>query len=48
MVLAEQNANWALKLADRGMVVEVGRVKFEGPSTELRDNAEIRRAYLGA
>jgi branched-chain amino acid transport system ATP-binding protein len=48
VVLAEQNANWALKLADRGIAVEVGRVKFEGPSSELRDNAEIRRAYLGA
>jgi branched-chain amino acid transport system ATP-binding protein len=48
VVLAEQNANWALKLANRGVAVEIGRVKFEGASAELRDNAEIRRAYLGA
>jgi branched-chain amino acid transport system ATP-binding protein len=48
VVLAEQNANWALKLANRGIAVEIGRVKFEGASAELRDNAEIRRAYLGA
>jgi len=48
VVLAEQNANWALKLANRGVAVEIGRVKFEGPSNELRDNPEIRRAYLGA
>ncbi|WP_415021256.1 ABC transporter ATP-binding protein [Bradyrhizobium sp.] len=48
VVLAEQNANWALRLADRGIAVEIGRVKFEGTSTELRDNVEIRRAYLGA
>jgi branched-chain amino acid transport system ATP-binding protein len=48
VVLAEQNANWALKLADRGIAVEIGRVKFEGASRELRDNADIRRAYLGA
>ncbi|WJR79157.1 ABC transporter ATP-binding protein [Bradyrhizobium sp. NP1] len=48
VVLAEQNANWALKLADRGLAIEVGRVRFEGASRELRDNAEIRRAFLGA
>jgi len=48
VVLAEQNANWALKLASRGIAVETGRVKFEGPSAELRDNTEIKRAYLGA
>jgi branched-chain amino acid transport system ATP-binding protein len=48
VILAEQNANWALKLADRGIAVEVGRVKFEGGSQTLRDNPEIKRAYLGA
>jgi branched-chain amino acid transport system ATP-binding protein len=48
VVLAEQNANWALKLANRGIAVEIGRVKFEGTSAQLRDNVEIRRAYLGA
>jgi branched-chain amino acid transport system ATP-binding protein len=48
VVLAEQNSNWALKLATRGIAVEIGRVKFEGASADLRDNAEIRRAYLGA
>lgn len=48
VLLAEQNANWALRLASRGLAVEVGRVKFAGASAELRNNDDIRRAYLGA
>jgi branched-chain amino acid transport system ATP-binding protein len=48
VVLAEQNAQWALKIATRGIAVEVGSVKLMGASEDLRRNAEIRRAYLGA
>jgi len=43
----EQNAKAALKLADRGYVLETGKVILEGPADELRENAEVKRAYLG-
>jgi len=48
VVLAEQNSVWALRLASRGLVLEVGRVKLEGSAEELRANDYVRRAYLGA
>ncbi len=47
ILLVEQNAKAALKLADRGYVLETGRVILEGPADELMENAEVRRAYLG-
>jgi len=47
ILLVEQNAKAALKLADRGYVLETGKVILEGPSDELMENAEVRRAYLG-
>ena len=47
VILAEQNSTWALKLARRGMVLEVGRVKLEGLAADLRADDNIRRAYLG-
>lgn len=43
----EQNAKAALKLADRGYVLETGKVILEGPADELMENAEVKRAYLG-
>jgi len=47
ILLVEQNAKAALKLADRGYVLETGKVILEGPADELMANAEVKRAYLG-
>jgi branched-chain amino acid transport system ATP-binding protein len=47
VILAEQNALWAMALARRTAVIDVGRIQLEGPSEVLRDNEEVRRAYLG-
>ncbi|KAB0669829.1 ABC transporter ATP-binding protein [Oryzomonas sagensis] len=47
ILLVEQNAKAALKLADRGYVLETGKIILEGPSAELLENAEVKRAYLG-
>lgn len=47
ILLVEQNAKAALKLADRGYVLETGKIILEGPSSELMENAEVKRAYLG-
>jgi branched-chain amino acid transport system ATP-binding protein len=48
VILAEQNSTWALKLARRGLVLEVGRVQLEGLAEDLRADDHVRRAYLGA
>lgn len=47
VLLVEQNAKAALKIAHRAYVVETGRVILEGPSRELSENEEVKRAYLG-
>jgi branched-chain amino acid transport system ATP-binding protein len=47
ILLVEQNANQALAVADRGYVMETGRIVLEGKSKDLRDNEEIQMAYLG-
>jgi len=47
ILLVEQNANQALDVADRGYVLETGRIVLEGESSWLRDNEEVQRAYLG-
>lgn len=46
--LVEQNANQALKLADRGYVLENGRVVLEDTGAALLANEAVRAAYLGA
>ncbi len=48
MLLVEQNANQALKVADRAYVLERGRVRVHGRAGELLANEEVRRAYLGS
>lgn len=45
--LVEQNANQALRLADRGYVLVNGSVRMEGTGMELLNNPQVRRAYLG-
>jgi branched-chain amino acid transport system ATP-binding protein len=47
VLLVEQNAKVALKVADRGYVLETGKVILEGISSELLENKEVQRAYLG-
>ena len=48
VVLVEQNAELALRLADYAYVLETGAVTLEGPAIELHQNDHVRRAYLGA
>jgi branched-chain amino acid transport system ATP-binding protein len=47
MLVVEQNANMALSVADRGYVLQTGRIVLEGPAVELAEDEELRRAYLG-
>jgi len=47
VLLVEQNAKAALKIADRGYVLETGKVVMEGETAELMENREVKRAYLG-
>lgn len=45
--LVEQNANLALRVADRGYVMETGRITLADTAAHLLENEEVRRAYLG-
>ena len=45
--LVEQNANQALKIADRAYVLENGRVVMEGEAEALRTNEDVKEFYLG-
>ena len=47
VLLIEQNANAALKIANRGYVMETGRITLTGTGTELLSNESVREAYLG-
>jgi branched-chain amino acid transport system ATP-binding protein len=47
ILLVEQNAHMALSVAHRGYVLETGRIVLEGTAKELRDNPEVKAAYLG-
>jgi branched-chain amino acid transport system ATP-binding protein len=47
VLLVEQNARAALKLANRGYVLEVGKIVHSGPSEELLSSKRIQEAYLG-
>jgi branched-chain amino acid transport system ATP-binding protein len=46
VLLAEQNLEVALRLSDRGYVIDNGVIRFHGSIDELRDNAEVREKYL--
>ena len=48
VLLVEQNAKMALEIANRAYVLETGSIKMEGEATELANNIEVRKAYLGA
>ncbi len=47
VLLVEQNARSALRIADRGYVLETGRIILQGPADELLANKDVQRAYLG-
>ena len=46
ILLAEQNASFALKVADRGYILEKGRIAFGGLAKELWEDDEVRDRYL--
>jgi branched-chain amino acid transport system ATP-binding protein len=47
MLIVEQNANVSLSIADRGYVLSTGRIVLEGKASELIENEDLRKAYLG-
>ncbi len=47
ILLVEQNARMALQFAQRGYVLETGELVLEGPSHELLENPDVKKAYLG-
>ena len=47
ILLVEQNLRKALAIAERGVIIETGRLRLAGSSAELANNPEIRAAYLG-
>jgi branched-chain amino acid transport system ATP-binding protein len=47
VLLVEQNARAALGIADRGYVLETGRIIMEGTAENLLSNRDVQRAYLG-
>jgi branched-chain amino acid transport system ATP-binding protein len=47
ILLVEQNAKAALKVANRGYVLETGRIILDGETEDLLNNKEVQRAYLG-
>ncbi len=47
VLLVEQNARQALEIADRGYVLETGKIILEGSAQELMTNQDVERAYLG-
>ena len=48
ILLVEQNANYALRISDRGYVLETGSVVVSDESSALRENSDVQKAYLGA
>jgi branched-chain amino acid transport system ATP-binding protein len=48
ILLVEQNAQMALAIAHRGYVLETGQIVLEGSAKELREDPQVRAAYLGA
>jgi branched-chain amino acid transport system ATP-binding protein len=47
MLIVEQNANLALKIAQRAYVLETGRFVFDGDAEAVQADESVRRAYLG-
>jgi branched-chain amino acid transport system ATP-binding protein len=47
ILLVEQNAQMALRYSSRAYVLETGRIVLSGPSKEIAQNPDVRKAYLG-
>lgn len=47
VILAEQNAIWAMDVASRAVILELGRVTADAPTAELKQDPRVRSAYLG-
>ena len=47
VLLVEQNANMALKYANRAYIIQNGSIEMEGKSSELLNNESVKAAYLG-
>jgi len=47
ILLVEQNASKSLKIADRGYVMELGRITFSATSAELQQDERVKKAYMG-
>jgi branched-chain amino acid transport system ATP-binding protein len=47
MLLVEQNANWALRLANYGYIMENGKIVLDGTKDELMNNEDVKASYLG-
>ncbi len=47
VILVEQNAKMALRLSNRGYVMETGRIALEGKSEDLLNNEQVKKLYLG-
>jgi branched-chain amino acid transport system ATP-binding protein len=47
ILLVEQNANMALKVADYGYIMENGKIVLDGPAEELAENEDVKEFYLG-
>jgi branched-chain amino acid transport system ATP-binding protein len=47
ILVVEQNANVSLSIADRGYVLSTGRLVLEGKAADLREDEDLRKAYLG-
>jgi branched-chain amino acid transport system ATP-binding protein len=45
--VVEQNAQLALELADKAYVIETGRIVMSGGSSEIANNEDVRKSYLG-
>lgn len=47
ILLVEQNARAALKISDRAYVLQTGKIRLQGEASELLENEEVKKAYLG-
>ena len=47
IILVEQNAHMALRIARKGYVLETGSIALQGPASDLIDNEHVKKAYLG-
>ena len=47
VLLSEQNAAWALSIADQAVIVELGKITMTGPAKEIAQDPRVQKAYLG-